>query len=58
LGLFGVPKIDVAQPIYQALLKFDETRPNHVKEVRIVNMDIETTAVMEKEFTWWFGRTR
>jgi len=26
-GLFGVPKIDVAQAIYQAVLKFDETKP-------------------------------
>jgi len=56
-GLFGVPKIDVAQAMYQALLKFDKKRPNQVKEFRIVNMDIGTTTVMEKEFKWWFGRT-
>jgi len=32
-GIFGVPKIDVAQVIYQAILKFDETEPRFVKTV-------------------------
>jgi len=32
-GLFAVPKIDVAQAMYQALLKFDETKPSRLKEV-------------------------
>jgi len=56
-GVFGVLKIDVAQAMYQALVKFDETRRNHVKEVRIVNVDLETTTILEKEFKWWFGQT-
>jgi len=41
----------------KAILKLDQTRPNHVKEVRIVNVDLETTTAMEKEFKWWFGQT-
>jgi len=28
-----------------------------VKEVRIVNVDLEKTTVMDKEFKWWFGQT-
>jgi len=55
-GVFGVPRIDVAQVMYQAILKFDHTRPNHVKEVRIVNKGLKTTTVMDKEFKWWFGQ--
>jgi len=55
-GLFGVPRSDVAQAMYQAILKFDQTRPNHVKEVTIVNIDLETTTAMDKEFKWWFGQ--
>jgi len=55
-GLFGVPRVDVAQAMYQAILKFDQTRPNHVKEVRIVNIELETTTVIYKEFKWWFGQ--
>jgi len=32
-GLFGVPKIDVAQALYQTILKLDETKPTFVKTV-------------------------
>jgi len=28
-----------------------------VKDVRIVNIDLETTTAMDKEFKWWFGQT-
>jgi len=48
--------MDVAQAMYQAIRKLDQTKPNHVKEVRIVNIDLETTTVMDKEFKWWFGQ--
>jgi len=33
IRLFGVSKIDVAQALYQAILKFDETKPRFVKTV-------------------------
>jgi len=57
-GVFGFSRIDVAQEaMYQAILKFDHTRPNHVKEVRVVNSDLETITVMEIEYKWWFGQT-
>jgi len=56
-GMFGVPRVDVAQAMYLAVLKFDQTRPQHVKEVRIVNIDLETTKAMDNEFKWWFGQT-
>jgi len=54
-GLFGVPKIDVAQALYQAILKFDETKPKFVKTVQIVNLDKGVTDLINKEFAWWFG---
>jgi len=54
-GIFGVPKIDVAQALYQAILKFDETKPGFVKTVQLVNIDRCVTDLMNKEFAWWFG---
>jgi len=32
-------KIDVAQALYQATVKFDETKPTCVKVVQLVNLD-------------------
>jgi len=53
--LFGVPKIDVAQALYQAILKFDETEPRFVKSVQLVNLDRCVTDLINREFAWWFG---
>jgi len=54
-GLFGVPKIDVAQALYQAVLKFDETEPRFMKTVQLVNLDREVTDLINREFAWWFS---
>jgi len=54
-GLFGLPKIDVAQALYQAILKFDETEPTFVKTVQLVNLDKDVTDLINREFAWWFG---
>jgi len=53
-GLFRVPKIDVAQALYQAVLKFDEKKPAFVKLVHIVNLDNDVTDLINREFAWWF----
>jgi len=54
-GLFGVPRINVAQALYQAILKFDETEPTFVKIVDPVNLDNDVTSLINKEFAWWSG---
>jgi len=54
-GLFGVPKIDIAQALYEAIVKFDETEPTFVKTVHIVNLDKDVTGLINREFVWWFG---
>jgi len=54
-GIFGVPKIDVAQALYEAILKFDETKPRFMKTVQLVNLDREPTHLINKEFQWRFG---
>jgi len=54
-GFFGVPKIAVAQELYQAILKFNETEPRFVKTVQLVNLDKGVTDLINEEFAWWFG---
>jgi len=54
-GLFGVPKLDVAQALYETMSKFDETRPRFIKTVQLVNIDKEVTHLINKEFQWRFG---
>jgi len=54
-GIFGVPKIDVAQALYQAILKFDETELRFMKTVQLVNLDRKVTDLINREFAWWFG---
>jgi len=49
-GLFGVPKVDVAQALYQAILKFDETEPRFVKTVQLVNLNKGVTDLINEEF--------
>jgi len=57
-GIFGVPKIDVAQALYQAAMKFDETKPTFVKVVQLVNLDRDVTELINRDFAWWFGGAR
>jgi len=45
----------VAQALYQAILKFDETEPRFVKTVQLVNLNRGVTYLINKEFAWWFG---
>jgi len=56
-GLFCVPKINVAQALYQAILKFDETKPKFVKTVPLVNLDKRVTDLINEVclVVWWFG---
>jgi len=54
-GLFGVLKSDVAQAMYQAILKFDKSKPKKFKVVHIVNIDNDVTGLIDREFAWGFG---
>jgi len=54
-GLFGVPKIDVAEALYKAILEFDESEPKCVNTVQLVNIDKGVTDLINKEFAWRFG---
>jgi len=49
-GLFGAPKIEVAQALYQAILNCDETKPKFVKAVQLVNLDTGVTYLINREF--------
>jgi len=42
-GLFSVSKINVAEAMCKALQKCDESKPDKVQEVNIVNIDDATT---------------
>jgi len=35
--------------------KFDESKPDWVKEEQILNIDAETTNIIREEFRWWYG---
>jgi len=54
-GIFKIPTRDLAQALYKSLLEFDHERPACIREVRIVNIDSETTEILQKEFTEWFA---
>jgi len=49
-GLFGVPKIDVAEALYKAILEFDESEPKWVNTVQLVNIDKGVTDLINREF--------
>jgi len=40
----------VAQALYKAVLKFDETEPRFLKTVQLVNLDRGVTDLINKEF--------
>jgi len=52
---FRRPKIDVAQALYQAIFKFDETEPRFVKIVQIIYLDRDVSDLINREFSWRFG---
>jgi len=54
-GIFGVPKTDVVQALYQAILKFDETKPRFVKKVQLVNLNRGVTYLINRKFALWGG---
>jgi len=54
-GLFGVPNIDVAEALYMAILKFDESEPKCVNTVKLVNIDKGVTDLINKMFARRFG---
>jgi len=49
-GIFGVPKTDVVQALYKAILKFDETKPRFVKTVQLLNLNRGVTYLINKDF--------
>jgi len=55
-GIFEVPIRNVAHALYKSLLEFDYERPACIKEVHIVNIDSETTDIVQKEFKGWFAQ--
>jgi len=55
-GIFGVPKMDVAKVLYQAIFTFDESEPRFVKMVQLVNLNRGVTYLINKEFAWWDGK--
>jgi len=53
--IFGIPKIDRAKELYQAVSQFDGTVPRFVKTVQLVNSNKGVTYLINKEFAWWCG---